>query len=267
MKKAILAMLVGYISMIVIVSSAYASTPSLCKWQLDGNIAVNPDNLVLTNAAGNHLKMTRDNQVFIDDQPIVVNEHQSALVASYNQHLRTTVPAIVNIALDGVEIGLTAVTEIFSSIAGTPPSASLTAAMERIRADIDTHLSRNQQTFQLNGSTIQMLNSGMDQAIEDLKPSFVASVTGAVLMNLGQSIASGDDDLEARLDGFASRMETLSDELETKIRAKTAKLEDQAQALCVQITALQATEMHLQAAMPGLTSFAVVQHEATPNSI
>ena len=113
MKKAILAMLVGYISMIVIVSSAYASTPSLCKWQLDGNIAVNPDNLVLTNAAGNHLKMTRDNQVFIDDQPIVVNEHQSALVASYNQHLRTTVPAIVNIALDGVEIGLTAVTEIF----------------------------------------------------------------------------------------------------------------------------------------------------------
>ena len=112
-----------------------------------------------------------------------------------------------------------------------------------------------------------MLNSGMDQAIEDLKPSFVASVTGAVLMNLGQSIASGDDDLEARLDGFASRMETLSDELETKIRAKTAKLEDQAQALCVQITALQATEMHLQAAMPGLTSFAVVQHEATPNSI
>ena len=61
MKKAILAMLVGYISMIVIVSSAYASTPSLCKWQLDGNIAVNPDNLVLTNAAGNHLKMTRDN--------------------------------------------------------------------------------------------------------------------------------------------------------------------------------------------------------------
>ena len=61
MKKAILAMLVGYISMIVIVSSAYASEPSLCEWQLDGNITVNPDNLVLTNTAGNRLNMTRDN--------------------------------------------------------------------------------------------------------------------------------------------------------------------------------------------------------------
>ena len=56
MKKAILAMLVGYISMIVIVSSAYASEPSLCEWQLDGNITVNPDNLVLTNTADNRLK-------------------------------------------------------------------------------------------------------------------------------------------------------------------------------------------------------------------
>ncbi|MDC0013712.1 YggN family protein [Pseudomonadales bacterium] len=267
MKKAILAMLVGYISMIVIVSSAYASEPSLCEWQLDGNITVNPDNLVLTNTAGNRLNMTRDNQVFIDDQPIMVNERQKTLIANYNQHLRTTVPAIVDIALDGIEIGLAAVTEIFSSIAGTPPPASLTAAMATIRADIDTHLSRNQQAVQLNGNTTQMLDSGMDRAIDDLKPRFLASVTGAVLMNLGQSMTSGDGDLEARLDGFSRRMENLSEELETNIRAKTAKLEVQAQALCVQMTALQATEMHLQAAMPALTSFAVVQREPKLDSL
>jgi|DEB0MinimDraft_12_1074336.scaffolds.fasta_scaffold04341_3 hypothetical protein len=267
MKKAILALFVGYISMIAIVSNAYARTVNLCDWQLDGNIAVNSDYVLLTNAAGKSLKLTNNNQVFIDNQPIDVSEALKPLVAEYHQRLRITVPAIVDIALDGLEIGLTVVTDIFSSIAGTPPPASLAAAMENIRTDIATHLSRNQQTVQLNGSTTQMLNSSIDQAVDDLKPSFIASVTGAVLMNLGQSMASGDGDLEERLDGFASRMENLSEELETKIRAKTAKLEVQAQALCVQMTALQATEMNLQAAMPALTSFAVVQREPKPNSI
>ena len=52
MKKAILALFVGYISMIAIVSNAYARTVNLCDWQLDGNIAVNSDYVLLTNAAG-----------------------------------------------------------------------------------------------------------------------------------------------------------------------------------------------------------------------
>ena len=106
MKKALLVMLIGYISMVTIVSRAHGDEVNSCHLQLAGQVTVSTDRLLVTDAAGRRLEITRDNQVLLNDSAIQIDAGDRQAVANYQEQVRTVIPVIVDLALDAVEIGV-----------------------------------------------------------------------------------------------------------------------------------------------------------------
>ena len=265
MKKALLVMLIGYISMVTIVSRAHGDEVNSCHLQLAGQVTVSTDRLLVTDAAGRRLEITRDNQVLLNDSAIQIDAGDRQAVANYQEQVRTVIPVIVDLALDAVEIGVEAVSEVFLSLAGTEPPVKLTEAIAAIRAEINNQVSRDSQTSRLSGSSGEMLQT-LDSVINDAKPTLITSIMGALITNLGQTVSTGEGSFEQRLSSFATRLENIGGELESMIEIKAARLEEKAQGLCTQMAALQIAESRMQQVFPELRSLDLVQ-TAPPNSI
>ena len=123
MKKALLTLTFCYACMLMIAASAHARAADIftnsqytdsCHLTINSHVTMDAENIQVTNTDGERLLLKADNQLLVNDQLITISPRQQPLVDAYRQQLRTTIPAVVDIALEAVEIGITAVSEGFS---------------------------------------------------------------------------------------------------------------------------------------------------------
>ena len=279
MKKALLTLTFCYACMLMIAASAHARAADIftnsqytdsCHLTINSHVTMDAENIQVTNTDGERLLLKADNQLLVNDQLITISPRQQPLVDAYRQQLRTTIPAVVDIALEAVEIGITAVSEGFSTLVGTAPPPALRLALADFRAAIDARLAHQGQVIMLKGDSADLSGAALDQISSDLQAamaSAVASSIGTLIMDLGQTIEAGEGSLDERLQRFTKRFEHLGEALETRIKSRTGALQGRASNLCGQMAELQTAEQNLQAQVPGLKAFSLVHAKTQSTSI
>jgi hypothetical protein len=280
MKKALLTLSVCYACLLMIAASAHAeagdrtfadsSFADSCHLTIDSHVTMDAENILVTANNGDRLLLKGDNQLLVNDSPITINSRQQLLVDEYRRQLRTTIPAVVDIALEAVDIGLTAVSDVFSALVGTEPPADLRLALNNFRAEINARMAHQGQVVRLDGNSADLSGPAFDKITADLQTSLesaMASSIGTIIMGLGQSIEAGEGSLDERIKGFAQRFERLGEELEAKVKSRTGALEERASGLCDQMAELQAAEQNLQAEVPGLQAFSLIYPNTQGTSI
>ena len=248
MKKALTTLALCYLSMVGIVATAKASNMTFdgdaCNVEFRSDIRVSPDEIEIVSTDGARMLINDDNQLFVDNEKVDLDSGERALLAEYASEVRQTVPEIVYVALEGVEIGLTAVSEVFWALSENGPPASLLEKIDGIQEEVSKRMFVDGTTVEVKGGEIR----GVGDAMEDLEPALEEAISdsvGNLIIGFGESIKDGDGGFAERVAAFADRMSNVERDIEARIQAKAENLEERAEGLCDQVYALRAVESQL----------------------
>ena len=105
------ATLVAVLTLVPVQAVAHWFEDVSCNLEFNGAVAVTPE-LVRIQSGGRELILTAANAMLIDGHAVGLDAAQRTHVEDYSCEIRATVPQIVEIAIEGVEIGITAAAEV-----------------------------------------------------------------------------------------------------------------------------------------------------------
>jgi hypothetical protein len=262
MKKAIITLAICYLSLAAIAAGAHMEGTrgniKTCNVEIQSDITVKPDAIEVTTSTGNRMVIDQNHELFIDGETIGLDTDERALVESYAEQLRNTIPELVTVALEGVEIALTAVSEVFYTFSEDGPPASLLSSIDSIQEEVSARMYRDGNTIHIKGDEINGLEatmSDLELALEDA----ISESIGDLVVLVGRSLKESEGSLAERIASFTDQMESFEADIQTRITDKAEQLEQKAEGLCEQVYALQATESRLHQAMPVTRLFDVVK--------
>lgn len=89
-----------------------------CDINFNYGVVINPSHLRIMQKSQTFVQINNDKQLFIRGREVSLNEEQINLINQYSQGIRKQVPEIVDIAIEGVDIGLKAVNKVIAGLTG-----------------------------------------------------------------------------------------------------------------------------------------------------
>ncbi|MFY8274533.1 YggN family protein [Pseudoalteromonas sp. SSDWG2] len=228
-----------------------------CSIEFTNDVRIEPQRLQITNANNQHL-VFENGQLEIDGEIMNLTSEQQEAVANYVDSVRTQMPEVAQIALDGVKIAGVAIEEVGAAF-GIQHNDALTELVDQIGVNIEDTFYQNgafvmgKQSFEQLGNDIE---NQFDEDFEQAMEQAVLQSIGGILVSLGtQMIGAGGD-----MDEFEQRMERLGEQVEQRVELQAANIEKRADALCITFTELAAQEQQLITMIPELKSYQLLSN-------
>ena len=111
----------------------------------------------------------------------------------------------------------------------------------------------------LYGSRLDTIDQAFGPEFEQAIEEAVTQSMGSIMMLVGKAMTSGEGNFEQRMEAFGAKMEKFGENLEAKMDIKAAALEQRGDALCAQVTQLDALETRIQQQIPAMQQYDLFQ--------
>ncbi|MGB1198722.1 MAG: DUF2884 family protein [Thalassotalea sp.] len=237
-------------SIILASTSAFSHDASFstdsCNVDLDGGISISHDTLSFTEHQKTLYKIVNNNDLYIDNEKISLNNDQQALVTQYSNSIRTIVPEVKNIALDAMDLAVDGVNLAFNELLGegNEVGGQLTTELGKLRSEIKVKFDENKTiTFDENGfDGDQFFGEEFEQRIESLVETTIQNSMGSLLIAVGQEMLFSGGDTNA----LETRMEEFGETIEHEMESRGEKIEQRAEALCSSVSQINDIEEQLK---------------------
>lgn len=230
-----------------------------CDVNIDGKVSLINEVLTITTDEQDVIAMTAGETLTVNGKTVSLNAQQQQWMSSYYNGIYQAVPAVADIALDGVSIASSAVSEVLGGLLGADSSA-----VDKIQYKLDEVRDKIQYKFYAQDGSIQLesthfsdgelFGAQWEEDFEEAIEEAVSSSIGHLLVAIGQQLIFGDGDSG----DFDQRMETFADDIERKVEAQAAVLEDKADALCYRMVDIDKAENQLQASLSELSGLNII---------
>ena len=183
-------------------------------------------------------------------------------MAQYSASIRTIIPQVRTIAIEGVELALDGVNLAFNELLGegNKVGADLTKELSSLRDEV-----ANRFTIE-HGFTIgedgldddELLGEEFEERIEAAVEKAVTSSMGSLLMALGQQMMTSGGDP----DTFETKMEHFGDTIEREMESRSDKIERKADSLCLSAIEIDQLEEKLRSNISELAGINVISAKA-----
>lgn len=238
----------------LLAGSAHANQ---CNFELDADLTITPDRIVIDDDRLGSVEITDDEALSVDGESVVLDADQRAAVSAYAEQVRAVVPAVVDTALEGAEIGISAASEVLSVFLGDEIPESIVAGLAEAREEVRARVGSEDEVWYVHRGGIHA-GEGTADPIEPIIERAVSKSVGAMLIAAGESLQSGDGTFVERMEAFGARMERMGEEIEDKVESRVADIEAQADVLCAEMKVLAAREEVLKARVPELERLRVL---------
>jgi Protein of unknown function (DUF2884) len=209
-----------------------------CSYNSDYDVQIKPDGITFTREHGRPGDVfMHDGQLRVDGQTVAVSAEDAARLREYEHQVRELVPAMADIARDGVDIGYSALTTVVATLADNGDER--TKMLQKLH---DKHVAALQQIdgtlghgFWRAGDDGEAFSNNLQETVADM----VGSITGDVLKDALSSDPSKLAVLEARTNALDTTINKAVDEPADKLAAR-------ADALCPQFSELQQLQRQFQ---------------------
>jgi len=237
-------------------SAVYAKES--CNVDLSAGFTINTTTIefLQTNSEDKHslYKIMNGNQLIIGNDKIALNDNQEALLKQYDEKIRQLVPQVKSVAIEGVDLAVEGVNLAFNGLLGEGNSvgADLTKELNVIRAQVITNLSIEKGiSVGVEGlESEELLGKDFEQRIDSAVEKAVLNSMGSILIAVGQQMMAADGEE----DSFETRMENFGANIEREMTTRADKIEEKAQALCMDVAKLDALEEKLKAKIEPLAT-------------
>ncbi len=209
-----------------------------CSVDSDYDVQVKPDGIVFTREQGHPGDVfMHDGQLRVDGQTVAVSAEDAVRLREYEHQVRVLVPAMADIARDGVDIGYSALTTVVATLADN--GEERTKMLQKLH---DKHVKALQQIdgslghgFWKAGDDGEAFGNNLQETVADM----VGSITGDVLKDALSSDPS-------KLAALEARTSTLDTTIDKAVNEPADKLTARAEALCPQFSQLQQLQQQFQ---------------------
>ncbi|MEO2268928.1 YggN family protein [Pseudoalteromonas sp. YIC-656] len=228
-----------------------------CNIEFKNDVRIDPQRIEITNEQNQHL-VFEHGELSIDGKSVELNDQQQQALTNYADNVRTYMPEVAQIALDGVKIAGVAIEEVGTAF-GIQSSDALTELVEQIGVNIE-HTFYQNGAFVMGKKTFEQLGNDIENQFDE---DFERAMEQAVLQSIGSVfIALGSELIGSggNMDEFEQRMERLGEQVEQRVELQAANIEKRADALCVSFTELAAQEQQLIGMVPELKDYQLLSN-------
>jgi hypothetical protein len=208
-------------------------------------------------------KIVDGNQLIVGDKAVHLTPEQQLLVGNYADSIRTLIPQVKSLAIEGVDLAREGVDLAFTKLlgAGNSVGRELSQELLLIRKAVDDNLSLEKGiNFGHNGNNNSnviikgLMGEDFEQRIESAVEKAVMNSIGSLLVALGKEMLNSDGDS----DTFETRMENFGDNIANEMEARAKIIERKAEKLCVAVQEIDQLEDKLKVSVDEVASFDVL---------
>lgn len=243
--------------------SLFISMPSLaeqaeCDVELGHGLIITDDVIRIVDKGQTRVQINYDQQLFIKGRWIELSDEETKVLKLYSEGLRDTVPELVELATDGVNLGLTAIEQVVSGFTEKEPEV-LKDQLKYVERALRDRFKKGDDFFYIAPQSLSKMNDFFEREISEKIHSAVHGSLGAILVALGDAFESTEGNIEERITDMNERMDIISAEIDKSLKKKAIKLEAKANEYCGCLRTLEDTEQQLHKIVPQLADFDLVK--------
>lgn len=229
-----------------------------CDIRLRYGILITSEHIRILHGSTTKVQINNDQQLFINGQWLRLEPHEEVLLRKFSRGLRTEVPQIVDIAMEGAEIGLAALDKVMRGISKQGQSDIFEQEFEDFRSRFKQKFNHINDMYYIAPQNLNKLDHFFEDELGQEIKAMVTDSLGAVLMAFAEAINSNDDSIERNVVDVSEQLEQLERKIEAQLKTKSLVLEKKAEKFCKRLTELNRTESELHVMLPQLRRYNVV---------
>ena len=247
---------------LLMLTAGAAAAHDSCHLELDAGLRITEDSIEFYDENDPLYKIVDDQYLVVNGQPLKLNPTQQDAVALYASSIRAAVPEVRDMALDGIDLAIEAITLTFDGLLGekNQVSAQLTTELKNTKSDVNRYFTSG-RPISLNRAhedTPDFLGKQFETRIERIVETSVQNSIGSIMIAMGKEILAAGGNMQA----FEERMNKFGEQMELQMNAKATGLEEQGKKLCNTMHTVDAREEQLKLAVPAVESFNVIRVKA-----
>ncbi len=242
-------------------NSAFAKQ---CSVNFNYGIVIDPSHIRMLDHGKTYVQINHDQQLFINGREIQLTLEQQTLINDYAVGIRTQIPEIVSIALEGVDIGLKAVNKVIGGLTGENSAAhqKVQQRFEEIKMRIYKRFNHSDENYYLARQDFDNFDELFSGEFEQELEEIISASVGTILMAVGEAMLTTDNSelsSEQRSLSLDQRMDSMGKELELEVVSQTNALEHKAEKFCQSLIELNKIEDQLQKSIVELETFNLLE--------
>lgn len=239
--------------------SAISFSNDECNVEFKNDVRIKPNELEIFTADNHTMTFINSGELMIDGQTLTLNSQQHQAISNYSDSLRSQLPEVANIALEGVKIAGVAIEEVANAF-NIDGLDSINELMADIQVEVQNTFYQQgafvmgQQSFSQFGENFE---SQFDEQIESAVQAAMMQSMGSILMAVGSELMGSGGDMQA----FEQRMENMGAEIEAKVEQQANQLEKRADALCGNFSTIADQEQQLVKLVPELKDYQLFSYK------
>lgn len=230
-----------------------------CNINIDGKVSLIDEVLTITTEKNDVIRIEAGDVLYVNNDKVDLNAEEHNWMSSYYHGIHDAVPAVAEIAMEGVTIASIAVGEVFGNLLGADSSAvsDITDKLDELKDKIQYNFYAEDGSIRLDSTQFkdgEVFGSQWENEFEDAIEEVVMSSMGHLMVAIGTKMMFGGDDTES----FEADMEEFAADIEQRVEAQAEELEFKADALCAQLAGVDYAENNLQASVKELSDLNII---------
>lgn len=247
------------IASVLLLATGSATAHNSCNLELDAGVRITDDSIEFYDEDQQTYKIVEDQYLVVKGQALKLTRMQQDVVASYATSIRSAVPEVRGMALDGIDLAIEAITITFDGLLGEKNqiSAQLMTELNNVKSDVNRYFSSgNPISFNRgNEDTPDFLGKQFETRIERIVETSVQNSIGSIMIAMGKEVLASGGDMEA----FEARMNKFGEQMDVQMNAKAAGMEARGEKLCSTMRTVDEREEQLKRAVPAVNAFNIIR--------
>jgi hypothetical protein len=247
-----------FILILLLMLCSWPGYSTECNMAFKHGILISPQQIRIQNTNRTVFQINNDQDLFIRGEWITLNPAEQELVRQYAQGLRKFVPELVSIAVDSVELGLTAIENMLVGIGNSSQQQEWQALIRETTYQLTSRFVRSGEHFYLAPQSLHELDAFLHGELKSQLKDLAKYTVGAVWDALRDALRQSEDNFERTESQSWQPADELLAKINTGLDLKADELEQKSVLFCQRLTELDQIETQLQQRVPQLHAYDVV---------
>lgn len=243
---------------VLLLAAASVQAKQVCDLELHGGLRITATALEFTDGDKPLYKIIKDQDLWVGDRRLVLNASQQQLVKQYSTSIRSLVPEVREISVEGVALAADAMRLVFQEL--LDPDNETVKRIDRefslLKSDIENSLA-NGSSISINQKGISdgdYLGMNFEKRVTNIVEASGKEISWNLIKSLGSAIFSDDD----KRGDFEVRMNRLNEKMERSMAKRSEHLDKRGEAICHSVVLLDIKEEELKKSIKEISQFDVI---------
>ncbi|XOV81368.1 MAG: YggN family protein [Aestuariibacter sp.] len=231
-----------------------------CKVDLDYGLLVSDGRIRVTDESRTVYQINGDSQLIIGGHWIEVNEKQAALLAEFSRGIHYSVPKMIILATEGVELAIETVEHVYTGLVGSDHKSfeKLEKALKRVHWKVKSKFIHSNENYYIGPGSLEKVDDLVDRELEEQIEQAINTSLGGILSAIGGLATGNDEDMEAKMESLSQKLEMMGAEIERTVGPKSDTLRKKAEWFCNKMRELDGIEDKLGEEIPRMKRYNII---------